>query len=416
MDIETVDFSKEGERALRKIEKGTDWPVVYLLHNDDTVYIGETCNAANRLSQHLINPDRGCMKKVEVIIDEEYNKSATLDVEQQLIQLYHSDKRFINIQNSSPGQSSAHEYYNRHMYKARVPELWAELYRRGLAGRTYGDIINSNLYKYSPYTSLNQEQLATYSAILHDIRSSIISGEERNFLVNGASGTGKTVLALNLLRTLSELTDYELNRLLLDPHEDIDALYNLIKTVKEKIPTQKLNVVYTAPLAPLRRTLSKVIKECKLTNVQVLSPQAIANHTGEKFDIIIVDEAHRLKRRKGLTNYSGFDDASRLLGLDPDDATQLDWIIRRSKYRILFYDSKQSVKPSDIEPQRFRELLGECFNVQLHTQMRCRGGEAYLDYVDNILNNRKPERELPGKEFEFRMFIDVQDMVNCIRS
>ena len=94
MDIETVEFSMDGERTLRRKKLGTDWPVVYILHNDDTVYVGETCDAAGRLRQHLANEDRGCMEKMEVVFDEEYNKSATLDVEQNLIRLYRADDRF----------------------------------------------------------------------------------------------------------------------------------------------------------------------------------------------------------------------------------------------------------------------------------------------------------------------------------
>lgn len=416
VDIETVEFNTEGERTLRRKKLGTDWPVVYILHSDDTVYVGETCDAAGRLRQHLANKDRGCMEKMEVVFDEEYNKSATLDVEQNLIRLYRADDRFPKMQNMNGGQSSAHEYYSRNLYQAKIPELWAELYRKGLARKKYGDLINSNFYKYSPYTSLNQEQMAAYYAILDDLRESISRKEERNFLINGVAGTGKTILALNLLRTLSDLTKCETNELIIDSDEDIHALDNLIKTVNKKVPGKKLKVAYTVSMAPLRNTLKEVMGKCGLDGVAVLSPEEIAKHPDDRFDVIIVDEAHRIKRRKGLTFYPGFDRPSRDLGMDPDKTSQLDWIIRCSRYRILFYDPEQSIKSSDIEQERFRELLGDCKELHLHTQMRCRGGKAFLDYVEGILHCSNPGKETPGEGFVFRMFRDVQDMVDCIKS
>ena len=56
--INKYDFNEEGRSIVLSSKKGKDWPVVYLIHNDKELYIGETQNAYNRFEQHLQNPKR----------------------------------------------------------------------------------------------------------------------------------------------------------------------------------------------------------------------------------------------------------------------------------------------------------------------------------------------------------------------
>ena len=56
MNINTYPFSKSSKEILSKEKKGQDWPVVYLINNDNEMYIGESQNITNRLEQHLDNP------------------------------------------------------------------------------------------------------------------------------------------------------------------------------------------------------------------------------------------------------------------------------------------------------------------------------------------------------------------------
>ena len=132
MEIKTVEFTKDGIKSLEDVDKGTNWPVVYILHNNDEAYIGETCNAMNRLNQHIGNSQRKNLDKAEIIIDDEFNKSAILDTEQTLIRLCKSDKRF-KLQNISPGQSPSHEYFNRIHYEAKMSVIWEMMLNMHLA-------------------------------------------------------------------------------------------------------------------------------------------------------------------------------------------------------------------------------------------------------------------------------------------
>jgi hypothetical protein len=62
-----------------------NWPVVYTLHGDSDIYVGETTNAAGRVIQHLSTEDKKALRRVQIIFNDMFNKSACLDLESQLI-------------------------------------------------------------------------------------------------------------------------------------------------------------------------------------------------------------------------------------------------------------------------------------------------------------------------------------------
>ena len=113
--IVEYDFNENGKNKVYKEKRGKDWPVVYLNHNDKELYIGETQNIYKRFDQHLKNPVRKDLKVMNIIFDDEYNKSAILDIEQSLIQLCNADQKY-KLQNLNGGQSEKHNYYQREKY------------------------------------------------------------------------------------------------------------------------------------------------------------------------------------------------------------------------------------------------------------------------------------------------------------
>lgn len=107
-------------------------------------------------------------------------------------------------------------------------------------------------------------------------------------------------------------------------------------------------------MTSLRATLKKVFKSVKgLRSSMILSPFDVVK---EKYDVLIVDEAHRLNRRVNISNMGQFDNMNRSLGLDIKEGDQLDWIKKASKHIVLCYDPNQSVRPSDILPYKISEL------------------------------------------------------------
>ena len=90
-EIKEFKFNERGLQKLKELSKGKNWPVVYLIHDDSTLYIGETTSAAARMSQHLKNEEKKNLKVMEVVFDERINKSVILDYEQRLIKYCSGD-------------------------------------------------------------------------------------------------------------------------------------------------------------------------------------------------------------------------------------------------------------------------------------------------------------------------------------
>ena len=138
------------EIAIQKF--GKEWPIVYMIYNDDEIYIGETVDASIRMLQHYENPERRKLKKVRIISDDRFNKSVILDLESFLISHVSADKKFLKLQNGNAGHQK-HNYYQKEMYEAEFDNVWKKLCKIGLADKSVKEIENSNLYKYSPNKS-----------------------------------------------------------------------------------------------------------------------------------------------------------------------------------------------------------------------------------------------------------------------
>ncbi len=420
MQISSFPFSKDGREMLLASEtKAKDWPVVYLINNDRELYIGETQNAYNRFEQHLQNPERRDLKRISVIFDESYNKSAILDLEQNLIQLCGAEGKF-RLQNHNGGQSFKHDYYQREKYLNKLGEIWKELKKKGLVDSDIEEIRNSDLFKYSPYSSLTAEQGEVISKIVLDASEKLSKGEEGTSIIEGGAGTGKTIVLINLLfrfisastLKVSESEDDE------DP-SDYTRLLMAIQGLLKANEGKELKIAYVCPMTSLRETMKKVFRLTGngLKENMVKGPQDLFDG-GEKFDLVLVDEAHRLCQRKNITSYGSFDARARELGLDPKKATQLDFILARSKYRVLVYDSNQSVKGSDISEEQFKRSLSNSplLHCRLLTQMRCKGGERFVDYLSSIFACKQEERlEFEQGAYEFKLFGDVEEMVQEIK-
>lgn len=376
-NIKTFEFNKCKFDEIKKFNFGFNWPVVYLIENGKELYVGETVNVYMRSNQHYEKPERRKLDSLHIINDDEYNKSATLDIESSLIQYVSADGKFI-LQNGNNGLKN-HNYFDRQKYQAKFEVIWEELKKMKLAQNDIEDIRNSDLFKYSPYKALTMDQKDVADKIINKIKS----GEKQSYIVNGAPGTGKTILATYLFKRLSEI---------------------------EEIKELKIGLV--VPMTGLRGTLRKTFKNIKgLSAKMIIGPSDVKSG----YDILIIDESHRLKQRKNITNYKSFDDNNKLLKLD-FNATELDWILKCSKSQIFFYDKNQSVRPSDINSNIFEGLSAERF--ELKSQLRIVGGEEgekYISFIQNLLDLVSIKKER-FSIYDFKIYDDIQKMVDDIKS
>src|SRR3989344_5471858 len=156
-DIKTFSFDKENLSQIKNYKFGKNWPVVYILENGQEMYVGETIRAHQRTKEHLDNPQRQSLKNIHIITDEEFNVSATLDIESWLIQYISADGKFV-LQNGNGGLKN-HNYYDRFKYKTKFEITWEKLRDSGITHNTLLDLENSDLFKYSPYKSLTSDQI-----------------------------------------------------------------------------------------------------------------------------------------------------------------------------------------------------------------------------------------------------------------
>ncbi len=389
-------------------EYGRNWPVVYFLHNDDTheAYIGETLNAGRRMSQHWQNTDRQRLKVIHIMTDETFNKSVILDLEASLIKYVSADGKYT-LQNSNNGLCDFN-YFDRQEYAQNFRKVWDKLKALGLAQSSIADIENSDLYKYSPYKTLTEDQQKVLEKILYLINGFTQHGIEQSILVEGGAGTGKTILAVYLMKLLTDAERGVFDETDIPDVEDLSVL-NALSNGKNQ-----LKVGFVVPMQSLRRTLKKVFHTINgLSEEMILSPIEIAQRG--PFDILVVDEAHRLHRRKALAHYPSFDAVNEMLGL-PADATELDWVFKCSNVQVLFYDKTQSVRPSDIGKERFAAILGShsVTRLSLTSQLRCLGGDDYIAYVRSVLNGKPTVPHGAFENYELRFYEDVDAMVRDI--
>jgi uncharacterized protein len=372
--IKTFDFNENNLEEIKEDRFASNWPTVYIIENGEEFYIGETVYTLNRIKQHLMNPIRRKLNKIHVIIDSEYNKSVTLDIESSLIEYMSGEGK--KLQNGNAGLTR-HNYYDRERYQVKFEKLWKKLMLMNIVQNELFQLRNKDLFKYSPYKALTEDQLEISQKLIGNLKREIRIPN----LVIGGPGTGKSILAVYLAKYI--LHDKQLKNL-------------------------KFGLV--VPMTSFRHTLKKVFKNIPgLKSSMILGPSEVV---GKDYDLIIVDEAHRLKTRKNLNpgEYKVFDKHNDYLGIK--GGNQLDWIFSSSKYQILFYDEGQSVRPSDLNKEKFEKSN---FNLyKLKSQLRVKGGTEYMEMIEFLLNNRK-YGPLKIERYDFKIFEDLKSMVEKIK-
>lgn len=392
--------------SLNRIEDNrwvkNQYPLVYFIKSNERklAYVGESTNGLNRIKNHLSNPERRKLNKISIIGSDKFNKSATLDIESKLIQYIHADGSFL-LQNGNGGHT-LHNYYQQDLYKSIFKEIWHKLKDKKVVSKTLEEIENSSIFKYSPYKSLNADQ---YHSVI-SIVEALASNNSATIVVNGSAGTGKTILATYLIKLLmSENLDSDSE---LTTDEAIREV-NVVREFKEKYKNPRIGFVIA--MTSLRETIQKVFKNIEgLSSSMVISP---SDTFKKEYDILIVDEAHRLRQYKNISWRGVFKANNTKLGLD-SSGDELNWIMANSKNQVLFYDNAQSVKPSDVPKAHFDEILSEKDTIllELKSQMRVIGGNDYISFVDHLLKleiDKLRSIELDPK-YELLYFDSLKDL------
>jgi DUF2075 family protein/predicted GIY-YIG superfamily endonuclease len=412
-EIERLPFTDRVVARMRDLDpRFVNWPVVYVLDDGKRVYVGETLNAAKRMEQHRAK--KGDLKVLRLVMDDRFNKSACLDLESTLIRLFSGDEKYTVI-NANAGLVD-YEYFDRASYQRTFDRIFDELRSEGMFTRSITEIENSDLFKLSPFKALNDDQAAAVDDILDGLFADMAAGRKSLSVVQGEPGTGKTIVAIYLLKLLSDIV-----------HADPEDLYEGDVRFSEFFVEAKRallagrRVGFVVPQQSLRTSIKRVFRRTPgMHPSMVLTPFEVGA-SSERWDLLIVDEAHRLTQRanqaSGPLNKKFREINQHLFGDDRLGLTQLDWIRAQSDHQIFLLDSAQSVRPADLPQATQAGLLAEAGDrrYQLRSQMRVRAGSDYVDFVRRLLSDAPPARQDFG-DYDLRLFDDVGAMRAAIRA
>jgi len=191
-------------------------------------------------------------------------------------------------------------------------------------------------------------------------------------IVEGGPGTGKSVVAINLL---VELTGNEMLSMYISKN--------------------------SAPRAVYEKMLTGTMKKSIISNLFKGSGSFI-DVQSNTFDSLIIDEAQRLNEKSGLYSNLG--------------ENQVKELINASKFTIFFIDENQKIHLKDVgskeEIEKWASHLGANIHYnQLSSQFRCGGSDGYLAWLDNILQIRETANEtIEDLEYDFRIYDNPNEM------
>ncbi len=367
-----------------------DYHCLYILENGHQVYIGETKDVIQRSKNHCQPSDfcsRFHFQRAYVITSEDFEETPAKHYEDLLIRLMRADGKF-EVVNRKGGEWT--HYKRKNQFEISFDQLWLQLEKHGLVNeKHFHSILNTGLYKYCPDTvNLTPSQHKALTSIIHTIDSGeTFPDEKRGFLarpilLKGDAGTGKTVVATALFYYLKTHPNYK----------DL-----------------KIGLVYSKPAT--RKVIQQVfVRTPGLRKKDVIAPIDV---TKQRYDIIICDEAQRLRQAKNIGRYmKHFKAGNQRLHLD-NQHDELDWLLINSDRLVLFYDPKQIVSPSDIPHSKFEKRLNVRKRgirpIELNEQKRIHAGDQYVSYIYDILfqNTNKAKQ---FKNYEFKLFSSFSAM------
>jgi DUF2075 family protein len=221
---------------------------------------------------------------------------------------------------------------------------------------------------------LIDEQKVVYETALH-LATTSCAKNKNVLLVNGGPGTGKTVVAINLL---AELTNRKL--------------------------VSKYVTKNSAPRDVYESKLTGTFKKTRISNLFGGSG-SYTTTPANTFQGLIVDEAHRLNAKSGLFSKG---------------ENQIKELINSSTFTVFFLDEDQRVHWKDIGSKaqiwKWAESLGaKVTEMDLESQFRCNGSDGYLAWIDRVLQIRETANiTLEGANYEFKVCESATELKELI--
>ena len=230
--------------------------------------------------------------------------------------------------------------------------------------RNLADQLLSMLQGNLAFVMIDDQKIVYETAL--QLTGTATAEDKHVLIVEGGPGTGKSVVAVNLLVAITD--------------------------------REKLAQYVTKNAAPRTVYESKLTGSFTKSHISNLFKGSGAYTQSEPdiFDALIVDEAHRLNEKSGMYQNLG--------------ENQIKEIIAAAKCSIFFIDEDQRVTLKDIGEKReirhwASQLGATVHELALESQFRCNGSDGYLAWVDNTLQIRPTANQtLDDINYDFRVF------------
>lgn len=233
-----------------------------------------------------------------------------------------------------------------------------------------GEVIHGN-----PQYTLLDEQQVVYDRVLASTKNGFIDKQKTVIIVKGGPGTGKSVIAMNLMADL------------------------LLK--------EGYNAVYATGSKAFTETLRKIVGDRGAVQFKYFN--SFTKAEANAIDVLICDEAHRLRK----TSSSRFMRA---------EGPQIDEVMNVGKVLVFFIDEQQVVRMDEVgSVQYIRDfaMKNNCkiFEYELEAQFRCGGSEGFINWVNNTLGIKRTPNILwnSNESFDFKIFSSPLELEEAIK-
>ena len=235
-----------------------------------------------------------------------------------------------------------------------------------------------NIIKGKANYILLDEQKIVYDKVLSLVKSGFHDKQKTVLIVRGGPGTGKSIIALNLMA---------------------DLLLN------------GYNAHYATGSKAFTQTLWEIIGRRGSAQFKYFNSYLSADRNA--IDVLICDESHRIR----ITSNDRFTPREKKSNL-----FQIEEILRAAKVAVFLIDDKQIVRPNEIGSSDYIEEFAnkhkcQLFTYDLEIQFRCNGSEAFINWINNTLQIDKTANAIWDlhEEFDFRIFESPYDLEVAIK-
>jgi len=236
----------------------------------------------------------------------------------------------------------------------------------------------SDMIKGQKVFNLLEDQLAAYYAILDRAKKASRLKEKAVIIVRGGPGTGKSVIALNVIAELL---------------------------------SRGQTVFHATGSAAFTATLRKIVGTRAANLFKFFN--SFTNIKQNEVEVLVCDEAHRI-RSTSVSRYTPRKSRT--------DRPQIEELIQAAKVSVFFIDDYQVVRPYEQGSTRLiretaKRYTNEIFEFELKTQFRCSGSDGYLNWLDNALGIRETVNLMLTKneKMDFRIFETPQILYEEIK-